>query len=83
MLRDQIEVDALVATAREMGLLDHDLRVTRFGRDIVHRSRGSHLTASANNAAAATSGAFYLPTQFQNGLCGVQRKTRNEPGSNP
>jgi hypothetical protein len=73
MLRGQAEIDELIATAKEMGMLGEDFALTPFGRDIVERSRQSHLTASSRDIGAA-SAAFYLPMQFKNKLCGVQRK---------
>lgn len=83
MLRDEADIQRLMLMAKEMALLDDESRITPFGRDIVNRSRRSFLTASPLQAIAVTSGAFYLPTQFQSKLCGVQRKARNEPDSNP
>jgi hypothetical protein len=82
MLRGEEDVRQLVATAREMALLDDQSKITSFGRDIVARSRGSFLRAFPKRQTPLEPSTFYLPMQFQKRLCGAQRKTRNEPDAN-
>jgi hypothetical protein len=72
------QIDGFLQQAQEMGLIDSGNRVTGFGRDLVERSKRSFIAPTALLDERAGS-VLYFPKQFKKRLCGVQRKTSNEP----
>jgi hypothetical protein len=79
MTVEKSQIRVFLQQAQEMGLIDADMHVTAFGKDIVERSKRSFVAPIAQSVIAQLGETHYFPRQFQKRLCGVQRKTSNEP----
>jgi len=65
----------LLNDARKLGLVDENIVLTDFGKDIIDRTKEIFLTEKIVREMPGDEGLHYIPRQFNKKLSGVQRKS--------